>query len=327
MAFRTVTSNVTRQTRSFATSSRCSLVGVPPRNVLVNPEEDPDIHIGPLQMNRYEEHYRNTLAPSLLYMTYDPDWASLNASERRATGSSDRVTRQWDPNSPYSKNRPLRPAKGLRNLQPGARAPDFTNPTKDLVQLEKLVVSSFCAEAVANKNALLPLITQMRNITGVSPRASHADPIQGLVDKPGGQKDTGRGHIGIVRTSSRAASFKVRQGVPVGVRAELPRPLAYNFLEILVTFVLPRLRQFPGFVLPPASQPAGTPAEMSGSVSLGLGPEAMPLFPQLEINWDAYPNKALGLQVSDMKMRPTSLRKTVLTICLIPLSRIVRLCH
>lgn len=302
MALRTVTSNVTRQTRSFATTSRCSLVGVPPRNVLHNPEEDPDVYIGPLQMNRYDEHYRNTLAPSLLYMTYDPEWASLNSSERRATGSSDRVIRHWDPNSPYSKNRPLRPAKGQRNLQPGPRAPDFVDPTKDLVQLDKLVISSFCKEAVANKNALLPLITQMRNITGVSPRGSHADPIQGLIDKPGGAKAPSRGHIGVVRTSSRSASFKVREGVPIGVRAVLPRPLAYNFIEVLVTFVLPRLRQFPGFMLPPASQPVATPAEMSGAVSVGLGPEAMPLFPQLEINWDAYPNKALGLQVSDKRM-------------------------
>lgn len=295
----TSSSSTSSSLRSFATSSRCRLTGVPPRNVLTNPEVDPPIVLGPTQLSRYEEHYRETVAPSLLYMTYDPDWTSLNASERLAVASTSKTTREWDLNSPYSKNRPARPARGVRNLQPGAMQPNFDDPTKDLVQLDRVVLTSFCREALGNKHALLPLMTQIRNITGISPKGSFADPSQGI-DKPGAHApdSKGRGHINVIRTSARAASFKVRPGVPVGVQAVLPRPLAYNFLEVLVTFVLPRLRTFPGFLLPPASQPPGSAAAMSGVVSVGLGPDALPLFPQLEVNWDAYPNRSLGFQVS-----------------------------
>lgn len=288
-----------QSTRSFATSSRCASTGVAPRNVLTNPEIEPPLVLGPTQMNRYEEHYRNTLAPSLLYMTYDPDWTSLNASERLSVASTSKTQREWDPSSPYSKNRPSRPARGVRNLQPGGMQPNFQDPTKDLVQLDRLVLTSFCKEAMTNKHALLPLITQVRNITGISPKGSFADPSQGI-DKPDSDNladNKGRGHVSVIRTTPRAASFKIRAGVPIGVQAVLPRPLAYNFMEVLINFVLPKLRTFPGFLLPPASQPPGSAAAMSGVVSVGLGPEAMSLFPQLEINWDAYPNRGLGFQL------------------------------
>lgn len=65
-----------------------------------------------------------------------------------------------------------------------------------------------------------------------------------------------------------------------------------------MTFVLPRLRTFAGFPLPPAGQPDGSAAAQSGVVSLGMTPEAMSLWPATEINWDSYPGKAVGFQVS-----------------------------
>lgn len=268
----------------------------PPRSVLPSPRY---IKLGPTQLNRYEEHYRQTLAPSLLYMTYDPEWASVNASEKLNMASTSDSKREWDPSDPYSKNRPERPPRGLRRLQPGPMKPDLRDPLRDLVQLERIVITSFCKEAITNKHNLLPLIAQLRAVTGVSPRGSFADPAMGL-DKEGAAlgSSRNRGHISIVRAKSGSASFKLRSGMPVGAQAVLPRPLALNFLEVLVTFVLPRLRTFQGFLLPPASQPSGSPAAMSGVVSLGLGPEAMGNFPQTEVNWEAFGNKGLGFQVS-----------------------------
>lgn len=88
--------------------------------------------------------------------------------------------------------------------------------------------------------------------------------------------------------------------MPIGVQAVLPGPIAKDFLEVLTTFVLPRLRSFNGFPLPPASQPNGSPAAMSGVVSLGMKPEAMALFPMNEVNWDMYSGKSLGFQVSSL---------------------------
>jgi large subunit ribosomal protein L5 len=63
----------------------------------------------------------------------------------------------------------------------------------------------------------------------------------------------------------------------------------YDFLNTLTEFVLPRLRDFNGIVLPPKSSSSTTPSTVSGVVSFGLPPEAMVSFPQLEINVDAYP--------------------------------------
>ena len=62
--------------------------------------------------------------------------------------------------------------------------------------------------------------------------------------------------------------------------------------------MLPRLRSFQGFALPPSSQPPASPAALSGVVSLGFPPEAMALWPGTEANWDAYPGKPSGFQVS-----------------------------
>lgn len=233
-------------------------------------------------------------------MTYDPEWSRLNASEKIAVARTSHSKRQWDPSSPYSQNRPERPAKGNRKLLPGPTKPDFANPAKDLVALDRIVITAFHKEAITNRNVLLPLVAQFRAITGLSQKGSFQDPAMGLDDPSatlplGGIK--GRGHVSVLRAKSGAASFKLRPGMPVGVQAFLPRPLAMQFLEVLITFVLPRLRTFPGFLLPPASQLPGSPAAQSGVVSLGMGPEAMALFPQLEINWDAYPGKPVGFQI------------------------------
>lgn len=275
---------------------------VPPRNVLSPPagsSTSTSLIIGPTQLNRYDEHFRRTLAPSLLYMTYDPKWDQMNASEKLAAASTSDSKRTWDISSPYTKNRPNRPPRGMRKLQPGPMRPDFEHPTKDLVSLDRIVLTSFSKEAIANKHHLLPMVAQFRAITGLSPKGSWADPSVGIDQRDAAEGSLkGRGYISILRAKSGVAPFKLRPGMPVGVQAILPRPVALNFLEVLVTFVLPRLRTFQGFLLPPAGQPSGSPAATSGVVSLGLGPEAIGNFPQTEINWEAYPNKGLGFQVS-----------------------------
>lgn len=61
-----------------------------------------------------------------------------------------------------------------------------------------------------------------------------------------------------------------------------------NSLNTLTEFVLPRLRDLNGIVLPPKSSSNTTPSTVSGVVSLGLPAEAMVFFPQLEVNVDAY---------------------------------------
>ncbi|SPO44821.1 related to 60S ribosomal protein L7, mitochondrial [Moesziomyces antarcticus] len=253
--------------------------------------------IGPTQLNRYQEHYRTTLASDLLYMTYDAA-ANLDA-ETRASSSADAQDRQreWDAESPYSVNRPQRPARGNRRLQPLTKPLPVQNTVTQIPRLEKVILTCFSKDAIANKHALVPLIAQMRAITGLSVEGSLSDPSLVAAASPASGSGASRGRIEIIRAKSGVASFKLRPGMPVGVKAILPGPVAHEFLEVLSTFVLPRLRSFAGFPLPPASQPPASPAAMSGVVSLGMHPEAIPLFPQIEINLDQYPNRPLGFQI------------------------------
>ena len=275
----------TTPARNFASSSKRTLDHVPPRNTF----PPTDVEIGPLGLNRLQEHYQNSLATDLMYMTYD------HVSLEEAAADRDRkvakYVREWDSNDPYAKNRPTRPLRGNRRPPPGQTRMVEHDPLRNLVRLEKVVITSFVKEAIVNKHVLVTLLAQLRAITGL--------PILGASINPPGLNEltSTKGHIKILRAKSGVAAFKLRKGMPVGVQAVLPGPIALQFLDTLVTFVLPRLRTFRGFALPPPSQPPMSPAALSGVVSLGMGPEAMPLFPQLEANWDSYPGKTYGFQV------------------------------
>lgn len=308
----TTTVNMLRQASSrasaAASSSRTLTTSAVARSARTTLRPHPVV-IGPTQLNRYQEHYRNTLSSDLLYMTYDaavnldpalPASSSTSASSPTNPASSGDMTdrqRSWDAEDPYAVNRPQRPARGNRRLQPLTKPLSAHNTMNEIPKLDKIILTCFSKDAIANKHALVPLIAQMRAITGLSVEGSLADPSLLASSSSSSTSSPSRGHIEIIRAKSGVASFKLRPGMPVGVKAVLPGPIAHEFLEVLTTFVLPRLRSFGGFPLPPASQPPASPAAMSGVVSLGMRPEAIPLFPQIEINLDQYPNKPLGFQI------------------------------
>ncbi|PWN44355.1 hypothetical protein IE81DRAFT_352505 [Ceraceosorus guamensis] len=255
------------------------------------------VEIGPTQLNRLSEHYNRTLSPLLLYMTYDPQNLTpssdeaLRAKDLEHGGVTSTASRGWDPASPYTQHRPQRPPRGNRRLAPAQKPPSAYDASEDLPRIERLHFSVFVKDAVSNKQLLVPVIAQLRAITGARVLGSLAD--KGInLEHPGG-----KGYIRVVKSSTRAASFRVRPGMPVGVTAVLPAPVALEVIDQLSTFVLPRVRTFSGYALPPASAPARSPAAQSGVVSLGLTPEAMRLWPGTEVNWDAYSGKGLGAQI------------------------------
>ncbi|KAE8267813.1 hypothetical protein A4X09_0g4538 [Tilletia walkeri] len=283
--------------RSFSNSAVASLDHVEPRTSI----PPRPLSLGPTGLSRLQEHYDAVLAPDLLYMTYDATHSAATEEELAAVAAqaASKGVRSWDSNSPYTANRPARPLRGNRRAQPAYKPVSETDPLRDLVRIERVVLTSFHKGAIGNKNALIPLIAQFRAITGVSPLGSLSDPnmLVGASGIKGGPPNLGQGHIEVVKARVGAASFKLRPGMPIGVKAVLPGPHALDFIDVLVTFVLPRLRGFQGFLLPPSSQPATSPAALSGVVSLGMGPDAMALFPQTEVNWDQYPLRGLGFQI------------------------------
>ena len=70
------------------------------------------------------------------------------------------------------------------------------------------------------------------------------------------------------------ASFKVREGVPIGCKVTLRRERMYEFLDRLINVAIPRIRDFRGF--------SGRAFDGRGNYSLGVKEQI--IFP--EINYD-----------------------------------------
>lgn len=217
---------------------------------------------------RLEDHYYGTLQDNAMYMTY------IHEPTARPEPRNIRLT--YDPADPYTKNRYNPPVGGS---QLGKKPPPPSSPD-NVIRLEKISIHSMQKDAIASKSNLLGLIMAMRALTGESYKA--------------GGRHTAEG-IQIVKGKKSVGGW-IRPGVPVGVKVDLKGQSMYDFLGTLTEFVLPRLRDFQGVVLPPQSSSVNSPSSVSGVVSFGLPPDAMGLFPQIEVNLDAYP-RTYGMHI------------------------------
>ncbi|KAJ9102986.1 hypothetical protein QFC19_004543 [Naganishia cerealis] len=226
----------------------------------------PHIEIGPTHPSRYQDHYHNTLQEDLMYMTYDHNLASSPKSASTKASSPDGSHLP----TPYEINRPAPAPRGNRPIRPSARP---VAPTS-IPKLESIILHTMVKESIGNKPALLSAIMALRQISGET-------------NAGGGRK----GSTGVQVLASRkgAAAFKLRAGMPVAVKVELKGQAMYDFIQCLVDFVFPRIREFPGIVLPPASSSSISPSATGGVIAFGLQPTDMALFPQIEVNLDSYP--------------------------------------
>lgn len=116
------------------------------------------------------------------------------------------------------------------------------------------------------------------------------------------QTHLGRYHpsgVEIVRSRAKSASFKIRSGLPIGAKVTLKDPVAiHDFLETVSELVMPRLKDWNGVpLLQPSRGEQYQPNYHSGALTFGLPSQAMGLFPQVEINLDAYPKQS-GLAIN-----------------------------
>ena len=292
-----------RASRGLHTCSVRAQDAVRPRNQL--PEAP--LEVGAVQMNRLDEHYRRTLASDLMYMMYEPVDEASSAKDSQGSTTpvgaepaqerDEQRIRRWANDSPYNVGRSARAQRGNRPLVPLHKPlSQSRHVMHDIPKLERVVITSFCRDAIANRQALLPMLGQMRAITGLPVLGSLADPTVGGSPRTAGSAAR-RGYVQVLRAKTGVAAFRLRPGFPCGAQAVMYGDAAHEFIEVLTTFVLPRLRGFSGVPLPPPSQPPLSPAAVSGVVSFGLGPDAMALFPQVEVNLDQYPGRRFGFQV------------------------------
>ncbi|WWC68665.1 mitochondrial 54S ribosomal protein uL5m [Kwoniella pini CBS 10737] len=228
------------------------------------PKDDwelPEIHIGPTHSSRYQEHYHDTLASDLMYMSYSHRLAQKPAKPEIIE----------PPQTGYEANRPRPPImRGNRALRTKTTSVNEENVPK----LESIIIHTMVKEAIINKSTLLSAIMALRAISGETPNG-------------GGKK--GSSGVEVIVAKKSAAAWKLRAGMPVSVKVELKGQAMYDFIQSLVDFVLPRLRDFSGIPLPPASTPKNSPASLTGIVSFGFSPTTMSFFPQIESNTDSYP--------------------------------------
>ena len=124
----------------------------------------------------------------------------------------------------------------------------YTNPM-EVPRLVKITLNMGVGEAAANKKVLENAVADLAKITGQKP----------------------------VTTKARVsvASFKIRDGWPIGCKVTLRRAKMYEFLDRLISISLPRVRDFRGV--------SGRSFDGRGNYNMGVKEQI--IFP--EIDFDA----------------------------------------
>ncbi|KAI1786861.1 mitochondrial 50S ribosomal protein L5 [Ganoderma leucocontextum] len=167
----------------------------------------------------------------------------------------------YDPDDPYTKHR-YNPPLGGSGWSKRLPSPSSSD---NIIQLERIQIHTQIKSAVSSRTNLLGPIMALRAISGAT--------------EQGGGQHTAEG-VQLVEGRKNLQGW-VRPGVPVGVKVDLKGPQMWDFLSVLVEFGIP---------LEGPSSRLDKPNSASGVVSFGLPPTALGLFPQIEVNFDAYPD-------------------------------------
>ncbi len=140
------------------------------------------------------------------------------------------------------------------------------NNVMQVPKLEKIVLSKGVGAAIADKKLIDYAVEELATITGQKP---------------------------VVTLSKKdIATFKLRKGMPIGVKVTLRGTKMYEFLDRLITASLPRVRDFDGI--------KATGFDGRGNYTLGITEQI--IFP--EINIDKV-NKISGMDITFVTSAPT----------------------
>jgi large subunit ribosomal protein L5 len=123
----------------------------------------------------------------------------------------------------------------------------YTNPMQ-LPRLKTIVVNMGLGEAVGNPKMIDAAVTEMTAFVGQKPV--------------------------VTRAKKSIATFKLREGMPIGVKVTLRRERMWEFLDRLITLALPRVRDFRGV----------NPRGFDGSGNYTLGLKEQIVFPEIDFD-------------------------------------------
>lgn len=115
-------------------------------------------------------------------------------------------------------------------------------------RLDKVVINMGMGEAIANAKILDTAADELRAITGQKPV--------------------------VTKAKKSIASFKLRQGMPIGTMVTLRGDRMYEFLDRLVSVALPRVRDFRGV----------SPKAFDGRGNYTIGVREQLIFPEIDFN-------------------------------------------
>ena len=115
-------------------------------------------------------------------------------------------------------------------------------------RLRKIVLNMGMGEAIANAKVLDTALEELRSIAGQKPV--------------------------VTKAKKSIASFKLRQGMPIGVMVTLRGDRMYEFLDRFVSVALPRVRDFRGV----------SPKAFDGRGNYTIGVREQLIFPEIDFN-------------------------------------------
>jgi large subunit ribosomal protein L5 len=128
----------------------------------------------------------------------------------------------------------------------------------EVPKLEKIVINMGVGEATQDKKKVEQAAAEMEKISGQKPV--------------------------ITKAKKSIAQFKLREGMPIGVKVTLRRERMYEFLDRLITIALPRVRDFRGL----------NAKSFDGRGNYAMGLREQIVFP--EINYDRI-EKVRGMDI------------------------------
>jgi len=121
----------------------------------------------------------------------------------------------------------------------------YANPMQ-VPRLDKIVVNMGVGEATGDSKVIASTVEEMTLITGQKPI--------------------------VINAKRSVAAFKLREGMPIGVKVTLRRTRMYEFLDRLITIALPRVRDFRGV----------SPKSFDGRGNFAIGIKEQIVFPEIE---------------------------------------------
>jgi large subunit ribosomal protein L5 len=122
---------------------------------------------------------------------------------------------------------------------------NYKNPMQ-VPKLEKIVINMGLGEAIQNVKIIDSAVQEMAAITGQKP----------IVNK----------------AKKSIATFKLRQGMPVGCSVTLRKKIMYEFFDRLVNAALPKVRDFRGI----------SPNAFDGRGNFSIGLQEQIIFPEVD---------------------------------------------